>query len=75
MIVFNIQTYGDFDVASTAMIMIAPLGMSKKIAREIAKEATEILSKTNDPDSAVSYLDGWGCIVANTHDITIGGDL
>lgn len=75
MIVFNIQTYGGFDIPSTDLIMIAPLGMSKKIAREVAKEATELLKKSDDPASAMSYLDGWGCVTANTYDITIGGDL
>jgi len=75
MIVFNVQNYSDFDMLTSQLIMIAPLGMSNKIARKIAKEATELLSKTNDPDAAMSYLDGWGCIVANSHDINIGGDL
>lgn len=75
MIIVNIQTYGDFDTPSTEVSMVAPQAMSRKIARELKKEAEELFKNTDDVDSAIKYLRGWGFETCNTLSITIGGNL
>jgi len=75
MIVFNIEKYGDFDVPATVLTVAGPEGMSKKIAREVAKEAEELFKNSNDEAAVAKYLKGWGCTGVNAIDITIGGNL
>lgn len=75
MIVVNIQTYGDFDIPGTDTIMVAPQAMSKKIARELKKEAEEMFKNTNDTEGVIKWLRSWGFETCNILNITIGGNL
>ena len=75
MIVFNLEKYVDFDMPASQGIMIAPAGMTKKIATEIAKEAKELFKNTNEVDGLIKYLKSWGCTTAKTYNITVGGSL
>lgn len=59
----------------TALTMKAPDGMSKKIAKELAKEATEMFKNTDDVESVKRYLVSWGFESTKTYDVTIGGNL
>ena len=75
MIIVNIQTYGDYDVPGTALLMVAPQLMSRKIAKELKKEAEELFKDTDEIDGVITYLKSWGFTTANTISITVGNDL
>lgn len=73
--IFNIETYGDFDMPHTAVLMVAPEGMSKKTAEMIAEEASDMFRNTNEVDGVIRYLESWGCTTVKQHKIQVGGNL
>ena len=75
MIIVNIEKYGDWDTPYTVVSMVAPQSMSKKIARELKKEAEEKFKKTDDEDEVIAYLKKQGFETCNRMSIAIGGDL
>lgn len=75
MIAINLQKYGDFDMPYTVATLVAPDGMSKKVAKMIAEEATEMFRDTDDATAAISYLRTWGFATVPAYDVTIGGGL
>ena len=75
MMIFNIEKYGDFDMPSTALIMQAPEGMTKKIACGLVKEGEELFADTNEITGVQSWLMSWGFTPVKTFTLTIGGHL
>jgi hypothetical protein len=74
-IVFPIIEYRDFDVETLGGV-VAPPGMSKKIAKQLAKEVEELFGNERDSSTVINYLiDNWDCQFINICPITIGGKL
>lgn len=74
-ILVNIQTYGDFDMPSTDVIMIAPAGWVLGGVAKVANTLEKRNSKTNDTVDVIKELKLLGFTVLTTVDLTIGGDL
>lgn len=74
-IIVNIQTYGDFDMPVSALLMVAPDGMSIKSVRLIVEEVEDNNKLTSDPDNAIKELKANGFKVCKAFDLSIGGEL
>ena len=74
-ILVNIQTYGDFDMPGTDVIMIAPAGWVEGGAAKVARTLEKRNSKTNDTSEVIKELKLLGFKVLTTIDLTVGGDL
>ena len=75
MIIVNIATYGDFDMPSTEVTMVAPQDISKSRAKQFKREAEEMFKDTDDVDEVIKYLKAQGFETCNSLTITIGGNL
>lgn len=74
-IVINVQTYGDFDIPGTDVIMMAPEGFVLGAAAKLARTFADMNSKTNDTSAVIKELKAHGFTVCKAVDLTIGGDL
>lgn len=74
-IIVNIETYGDFDMPVSVLLMVAPNGMGKKTVRLIVEEVKSDNRMTRETDAAVKTLKSYGFTVCKSHDLTIGGGL
>ena len=75
MIIVNIATYGDFDMPSTVLSMVAPQNISKSRAKQFKREAEEMFKDSDDVDGVIEYLKSQGFETCNSLTITIGGNL
>ncbi len=74
-VVVNVQTYGDFDMPSTYILMYAPKGFKKYEIKSMIKIVEKDHRKTNDPEKAIQELKKLGFQPCSTVDLTIGGEL
>jgi len=70
-----IQTYGDWDMLSGGVVMLAPVGMGKKQAFKLADELADKFSKSEDVEPVIRLLKDMGFETCNTQSLAIGGEL
>lgn len=75
MIIINLQSYGDFDMPFTELVLAAPSGYDRAAVREIAKELQSKYSKTRDPEPAIQELKKLGFKPCSDINLRIGGGL
>lgn len=70
-----VQTYGDWDMLSGGIVMLAPVGMGKKQAFALSEELSDKYSKTEDTEPVVRSLKDLGFETCSTQSLAIGGEL
>ena len=71
-VIVNIQTYGDFDMPSTVLVMIAPYGMTKQEVSTIVDHATVEFKSSDNVVTVKTYMQAQGFEVAPAYDLVIG---
>lgn len=74
-ILVNIQTYGDFDIPSTEVIMESPGFVDPSAVQGIINIVELENRKSADPNDVINQLKSLGFSVCKTIDLNIGGDL
>ena len=74
-IAVNIEVFGDFDIAVTHLVMLAPDGLGKAQVRTMVKEVKLNNRMTDDPEQAIKELKQMGFTPCSTMGLTIGGGL
>jgi hypothetical protein len=75
MIAINVQEYGDFDVAVTVAIMVAPEGMHDTTVAALCNDIETSHRSEKSADKAIDELRAQGFKAFRTMDLTVGGDL
>ena len=75
MIVVNIEVYGDFDIPTTAALMVAPEGMNKGTVKNICHEARTLLANTRNEKEAIQMLKTAGFAMVQSCNLLIGDNL
>lgn len=74
-VLVNVQTYADFDVPGTHVIMEAPDFVEADAIRGIIKTIENENLKNDDVDDVVKQLKSLGFSVCKTIDLDVGGGL
>lgn len=74
-IIVNIETFGDFDMPSTEVLMVAPAGMTKCFVKRVAAEAKKQFADTRETDGVIKFFKEQGFTCASEVICRIGGNL